>query len=223
MVNELSHKPFRPQDLIDSLCRRLLPVSSALSTIAPKLVTGEVWDREYRRGDWDRLFSDDQLAHYMMVLGYLMKIPSPAHILEVGCGAGRLFELIKRVGFASYLGIDISAEAINRATVHAVETSRFEVADAYTFCPDRQFDVVIFNEVAYYFKNPADVLQRYAGFLRENGFMIVSMYEFFPARLVWRRVGRVFRTVDTARVQNSKGHKWQIRLLSAPSRIREKA
>jgi len=190
-----------------------------MSTIAPKLITGEVWDREYQRGDWDMLFSEDQLAHYMMVLGYLMKTKHPAHILDIGCGAGRLFELIKRVGFASYLGIDLSPEAIKRAQAHVVEGSRFEVADAYTFSTDAQFDVVIFNEVAYYFKKPAEVLLRYSRFLRENGFMIISMYQFLPASWVWYRIGRGFRTLDSSRVQNRKGQKWQVRMVAAPPQL----
>jgi SAM-dependent methyltransferase len=201
-----------------SLCRRLFPVSSAMSTLFPKLVTGEIWDREYSRGDWDSLFSDDQLAHYLIILGYLLKADASAHLLEVGCGAGRLFELIKRVGFGSYLGLDISQEAIARARALAVGQSSFEVADAYSFSTDQRFDVIIFNEVAYYFKKPAEVLLRYAGFLRNNGLMIVSMYEFFPAWFVWRRLDRVFNTLDTTRVQNRKGQKWQIRLLSKRTR-----
>ena len=198
-----------------SLFRRLIPVSSAISALFPRLVTGQVWDREYARGDWDMLFGDDQLAHYMTVLGYLMKCSASPQILEVGCGAGRLFELIKnRVGFEGYLGLDISQEAINRAKTLAVEHSAFEVADAYTFSTDKRFDVIIFNEVAYYFKKPADVLLRYTNFLRENGFIIVSMFEFLPTWFVWRRLDRVFKTVDKSRVSNHKGLKWEIRMLS---------
>lgn len=200
------------EDSKPSFWQRLLPVSSSLSAFFPHLVTGKVWDREYARGAWDVLLDDDQLGHNMIVLGYVMKAPRNADILEVGCGAGRLLDLIKRIEFGSYLGVDISAEAIDRAKALCVERAAFEVADATLFGTDRKFDVVVFNEIAYYFQKPEEVISRYVGQLKEDGFMVVSMVEFPPSRWIWRRLDEIFETVNMARVQQ-KRLKWQTRWL----------
>jgi 2-polyprenyl-3-methyl-5-hydroxy-6-metoxy-1,4-benzoquinol methylase len=183
----------------------------------PSLVKAKDWDEQYARGDWDVLSTDTvQMGHHMVVLGFLQRTRRNPRILDVGCGAGPLFEFVTRLGlpFERYLGIDISSEATKRASqLPTPGGSEFQAADAQEFTTDEKFDAIIFNEVAWYFKDAGAVLARYAGFLREGGVMILSMYDILPARSMWRSVDRHFDTVDAIQVKN-KFHTWNVRLLA---------
>ncbi|MBN1655353.1 MAG: class I SAM-dependent methyltransferase [Deltaproteobacteria bacterium] len=196
------------------MSRLFRPFFWALALFFPGLVTEQTWNREYRRGQWDLLDSQEQLGHTLIVLGHVINARERSRILEIGCGPGRLQQLLQRVGFESYLGIDISSEAISRARELNALNSAFQVTDARTFCTDERFDVIIFNEVAYYFERPVEVLLRYAEFLREDGAIVISMFDFVLSRIIWRKIDRVFTTLDLNTVKNRKGQKWQIRLLS---------
>jgi len=50
------------------------------------------------------------------------------HVVEAGCGTGRLAEAIIRCGAASYVGLDVSREAVAQARRRAVEA-------AFIHCP----------------------------------------------------------------------------------------
>lgn len=200
-------------DLRELLSRLFRPFFWALAVFFPNIVTEETWNREYRRGDWDLLDSDDQLAHNVIVLGQVLNTSKRTRILEVGCGSGRLLPLLQRIGFERYLGIDISSEAVGRAVELKVPNSSFQVADARTFFTDERFDFIVFNEVVYYFERPLEVLLRYSQFLQQEGTIVVSMYDFILSRIIWRKLDRVFTTLDLNTVQNRKGHKWQIRVI----------
>ena len=201
-------------DLKEFLSRVFRPFFWALAVFFPSIVTEETWNREYRRGDWDLLDSDEQLAHNAIVVGHLMNASERSRILEVGCGSGSLLQLLQRVGFESYLGIDISSEAVSRAAALNVPNSFFQVADARRFVADERFDFIVFNEVAYYFERPVDVLQRYSEFLKDEGVIIISMFDFMLSRIIWKKLDRVFITLDLNTVHNRKGHKWQIRVIA---------
>jgi 2-polyprenyl-3-methyl-5-hydroxy-6-metoxy-1,4-benzoquinol methylase len=182
----------------------------------PRFIKAETWDEQYARGDWDVLNTDTvQMGHHMVVLGYVLRARPNPRILDVGCGAGPLFEYVKKIGmpFEHYLGIDISKEATDRANKIATANSEFQPANAEEFRSDQRFDAIIFNEVAWYFKDPGATLVNYANMLREGGVLIVSMYDILPARSMWTSVARHFDTVDAFQVKNSF-HTWNVRLLA---------
>jgi SAM-dependent methyltransferase len=196
--------------------KRFSPMWTTLASLFPKLVTGKTWDREYARGDWDLLETDqEQLAHYLIVLGYLLRTRTNPRILDVGCGTGRLLELIERIGmpFERYLGVDLSNEAVKRARARAIVNSDFVTANASDFSTTERFDAVVFNEVIYYFSKPAELVSRYAEFLREGGVLIASMYKLPPIRFFWKEIDGIFQTVDVTWVRSRNNHEWQIRLL----------
>ena len=187
-----------------------------LGALFPRFLSAQTWDHQYARGDWDVLSTDGvQMGHHMIVLGYVLRSRASPRILDVGCGAGPLYEYVQRLGlpFESYVGIDISAEAIQKARRLATGNTRFEAADAQEFNPEETFDAIIFNEVAWYFKDPGEVLSRYAQRLREGGVIILSMYDMLPARAMWASVDRRFKTVDSVQVKSSI-HTWNVRLLA---------
>lgn len=151
----------------------------------PHAVSAETWDDEYRAGLWDYLGHLDQLAGQLTVFGYCQHLAANS-ILDVGCGAGRLAEKLKVLSYASYLGVDISAEAISNADrVLGDARTKFAVADAEKFVPGALFDVIVFNQCLYYMPDPLGMVGRYAAFLPSSGRMIVSMSNSARSRKVW--------------------------------------
>ena len=58
------------------------------------------WDGEYSDGKWRKLDSAAQLGHYALIAAYVSHLyPEAPRIADVGCGHGRLFQLLQRSGF----------------------------------------------------------------------------------------------------------------------------
>src|SRR5256885_1209701 len=88
-----------------------------------------LWDEQYRSGFWNYLNDASELAHYMVIVGYVQHFSASPAILDVGCGHGRLLQLLRPYRFKSYLGVDFSAEAIQRAQSLTSPGARFEHVD----------------------------------------------------------------------------------------------
>jgi 2-polyprenyl-3-methyl-5-hydroxy-6-metoxy-1,4-benzoquinol methylase len=140
-------------------------------------VERDKWDAEYRKGDWDFLHAIDQLPRYAIIADYVRTFRRGAAVLDIGCGEGILQEKIGRDSYTRYLGIDISAAAVERAQSRADVNTKFLAGDAASFDPRAKFDVIIFNESLYYFDDPIAVLKRYGAFLERGGVFVASLYE----------------------------------------------
>jgi SAM-dependent methyltransferase len=180
-----------------------------------KPVPKDILLSQYKRGDWDYLRSIDELARYMVIVGYIhsmYKRKSPI-VLDVGCGDGLLLELLTPFGFESYLGIDLSSEAIKRAEPLVAGNAKFEVADFEKWEVPRSFDIIVFNESLMYAKRPVDVLLRYSRSLNENGLMIVSIFRTGLRRAIWRSLNKYFAITNSTTVKNQQGQVWDIKVL----------
>ena len=192
----------------------------------------EFWEGQYRDGTWDYLESLPELPRSMIIVGYVSHLfPSPA-VLDVGCGHGRLMRLLSAFGFRSYVGLDISAEALRKAEAAGIPNTRFEVADFEQWVPAERFDVIVFSEALYYARRPEAVLARYAEALTDGGALIVSMFRHSNCGVIWRNLAKRFRTVQSASIENQLGQVWDIRVLQpthapgdspAPPRARREA
>lgn len=171
----------------------------------PQRVTPAAWDEEYRSGQWDYLRRMDSLAGLISILGYCQYL-NPASILDVGCGEGLLAEKLKVLPYTSYLGIDVSCEAIASATARLGDArSRFEVAEAESFQSDARCDVIVFNQSLYYLPDPARVMTHYRGLLSPQGRIIVSMVHNARTRAAWPLVESVLRVEDAMTITQGKG------------------
>ncbi len=170
----------------------------------PTPVSAQVWDREYKSGRWDYLGALDNLGGLASVLGYCQFL-EPAAILDVGCGAGLLAKKLKVLPYKSYLGVDLSAEAIAQAAPVADARTAFAVAEAGDFHSDRQFDVVIFCQILNYIPDPDAVLARYARYLTPNGRIIVSMYNTGRTRAAWNLIEKAMVVEDAMSVTQGTG------------------
>ena len=187
--------------------------STTLAAFFTSLNSTEAWDREYTEGAWDRLDAPSELLRYAVVFGQIYRRPNRPAVLDVGCGAGRLLEMVALLGYEQYVGVDVSEQAIERSRAMGLPNASFSVAFAESFDTDQRFDVIVFNEVMYYLKDPVEVAKRYSGWLRPNGLLVVSMYECGPATKVWKKLKDHFTTLHSARVTNEKKHTWNVRVL----------
>lgn len=174
------------------------------------------WEQQFAGGFWDKLDSAAQLAHYAVIFGYARHFAGErGRILDVGCGHGTLYGWFRDSPIAAYHGIDISEIAIARAQQRARPTARFEVAGFEQWTTTERFDAVIFNESIYYAKRPLDELRRYAGFVADDGVLIVSMVRSSMTWAIARAMRRQFVTVHATIVQNEDGESWEVRVLRA--------
>jgi 2-polyprenyl-3-methyl-5-hydroxy-6-metoxy-1,4-benzoquinol methylase len=176
-------------------------------------VPQEAWDRQYREGAWESLNSIDEFAHYMVIAGYVYYFFESPTILDVGCGQGRLAELLAPSSFKSYLGIDLSTEALKRARSLEQPHATFRLADLNVWKPPRQYSVIVFCESLNYAVHPVTTLLRYARRLKRNGAVIVSLYRHRNHGRIWKNAERHFETAHSTTVINPKGETWDVRLL----------
>jgi len=170
----------------------------------PAPVCAEAWDREYRDGRWDYLGSLENVGGLASVLGYCQFL-NPAAILDVGCGAGLLAAKLKVLPYLSYLGVDLSAEAIAQAQDQADARTAFAVAGAQDFHTDRRFDVIIFSQILNYIDRPDRLLARYAQYLNPHGRIVVSMYAAGRTRAAWQLIEKTMRVEDAMTVTQGPG------------------
>ncbi len=170
----------------------------------PQHVSAATWDREYKDGQWKYLETIGSIAGLVSILGYCQFL-APASVLDVGCGAGALAAKLKVLPFASYLGIDISPEAVAQAQVLADARTAFAVADANSFATDRRFDAIVFNQCMNYLPDPAATVAHYTRLLSAKGRIVVSMCENARNRAAWPLVLRDMEVEDSMSYEQSEG------------------
>jgi len=162
---------------------------------------------------WDFLGGIEELAHHSIIAGYVRRLGSGKCILDVGCGTGTLQEILRGDSYQHYTGIDISAEAVQRASARQDARTFFVCSDVTEFTPDRAFDVIVFNECLYYLRDPVMVLKKCAAFINKGGVFIISMYAETQTRLVWNMIAAEFGIYDETHVTNRAGTSWTIKVM----------
>lgn len=180
-------------------------------------VATEVLERQYREGFWKFLDSVDELPNYMVTVGYVQhfarRLDRPARLLDIGCGHGNLAELLSGYRFESYLGLDVSADAVRRAANREIKNAAFKVADVNDWMPDEKFDFILLTGAICYFKDPVGFLQRYARALTADGMFIISLWRYGHNSAIWKNIEEHFETVEATVVTNSKGMSWDIKVV----------
>jgi 2-polyprenyl-6-hydroxyphenyl methylase/3-demethylubiquinone-9 3-methyltransferase len=159
--------------------------------------TRDQWEVQYAAGEWERLRKVDELPRYSAIAGYVSYYAGCARVLDVGCGEGILQEVLGRSRYRRYLGIDLAQDAILKASRKQDDGTTFEHADAASYTPHDDFDIVVFNEILYYFDAPLDLIARYAQQLTKGGLTIVSM-------VVDRRSLRIWKMLDRSLVPEAE-------------------
>lgn len=171
------------------------------------------WEEQYRSGHWSYLDSASEVARYMVIVGYVQQFCRNPAVLDVGCGHGRLLELLQPYPYRSYLGIDHSVECVEQAKSPARRDARFEQVDFEEFVPADRYDAIIFNESIYYAPRPAALLRQYARALTSDGIMIVSMCQNRWQRSIWTKLESAGEILHSTAMTSEKNLTWHIRVL----------
>ena len=197
-------------------------VRRGLSLVLPyrKMRGGrEKMDSDYAHGKWDYLRGVEELGRFSILVGYCHFLKPGGRILEIGCGEGILQERLDPSRYSRYVGVDVSAEAVKRASDRAgSDKAAFFCADAAVWQPteeDTAFDLIVFNECLEYFDDPLAVVRRYEPALAPGGAFLVSMFtgvETARTLRIWRWLESVYAVADSTRVTNKAGISWILKV-----------
>jgi 2-polyprenyl-3-methyl-5-hydroxy-6-metoxy-1,4-benzoquinol methylase len=137
------------------------------------------WNKQYKSGRWDSLQSEKEAYRYQQIVEYIRDFgPNNPSILDIGCGDGVLNLRMKDMEYSYFLGLDFSKVSIERAKARNFPKAEFVAEDAIKYQPNRNFDVIVFNEAFYYIHDSEkqNVLDRMQDHLNREGVMIISIY-----------------------------------------------
>lgn len=145
----------------------------------PKGLKQRIWDKEYASNKWH--FIDDTVGD--CVYPYLEKYTRHGSILDLGCGPGNTANELAETAYRTYLGLDISEEALAKAVARTeasgrAHKNRFTTGDFLQFDPKEKFDVILFRESMYHvpLNKIKSIIRHYSQFLTDRGVIIVRMY-----------------------------------------------
>ncbi len=194
--------------------RRILSVIKKIArgeSVTAIVLPAADWDRQYEKGNWDFLLDSQQ---NVVLIGHLLREMAAARgglrVLDVGCGNGALArELVGSL--VTYVGTDISSAAIASASTQYKDFTF--VVQPMEMTPNLgTFDVIVFCEVLLY--GPyRDILTTYQSSLVADGHVLISLYDSWRTRVIWRRVSGLLTTRKHFRVSDClRPVTWNIKL-----------
>lgn len=99
-------------------------------------------------------------------------------ILDVGCGEGKLTEIIsEKLTSGSITGIDTDEYMIEYAKKHHLKPNiRYEVQDVHQITKEDTYDLITIFSAFHFFKNPNDVIYKLAKSLKKGGRIYIATY-----------------------------------------------
>lgn len=110
-------------------------------------------------------------------------LPEGLRTLDVGCGSGVHGAELKRIHRHSVVGVDLSAQSIEKARsrldgAYVADVTRPE---DYPFARKERFDLILFSDILEHLMDPAGVLAGHLFLLKPGGHVIVSL----PNVAIW--------------------------------------
>ena len=94
-------------------------------------------------------------------------------VLDIGCGTGVLYPLLKEAAAKTITGIDISNKMIEVAK-QKIPDANFICQDIYTWCPEQKYDVAIMYNVYPHFFDKNKLVEKLNNILTDDGVVIVA-------------------------------------------------
>jgi SAM-dependent methyltransferase len=146
-----------------------------------------MWNKEFAEGRWDHLAETPGDCVYQ----YVEKYSQGGDILDLGCGSGNTGNELDYSVYHSYIGIDISDVAIQKAVSRSelsgrIAKNRYIHSDITTYVPQGAYRVILFRESINYVAhmNIKRMLQRYRGYLDERGVLIVRLCDRYKYKII---------------------------------------
>ena len=168
------------------------------------------FDREWSTGYWDYMRDLSHVSRYGLLASLVLHGREQPAILDVGCGEGTLFEHLH--GRATYLGFDVSAQAVARGAARHPE-ARFVQATVAEFQTEEKFDAIVFNAILYLFDDKRSIVARYAKMLKPGGILVLENHTTFrAARDYFRKAGELQDAAGWDKVQTAVPLDWLAQL-----------
>jgi len=158
---------------------------------------------------YDQFWSGEKERHYQpepKLSELILRYAEPGvDVLDVGCGAGNSYapELARRTG--SYVGVDVSENAVAQARRAGLDARAIDDAASLPF-PDASFDLVICIEVLEHLLSPDGAAAEIRRVLRPGGRLVAST----PNLAYWRmRANAVFGLWNPAGDELSLERPWR--------------
>lgn len=152
------------------------PAAEAMSTIYPS--NYYAYNEEEGERPFVKFFRDR--VEGIKVRRYRQLAPAErAELVDIGCGDGRLLDVIRRLGAPTWklAGIEIGEGAARRAEARGFEVRAgdFEFLDLTDW--SKRFDLALMHHVIEHVRDPRQVLEKVASLLREGGVLSVETPE----------------------------------------------
>lgn len=106
-----------------------------------------------------------------------LKLPPNAAILDVGTSTGTNLRLLKEMGFANFLGLDMSTEAIRWCKEKGLGTVRQGDVCAIPV-PDESFDLVLATDIIEHVDDDLKALKELQRVLKKSGRIVITVPAF---------------------------------------------
>jgi SAM-dependent methyltransferase len=160
-----------------------------LLSYGPEVIKRRFWEKEYRENKWH--FAEQSVGD--CVYGPLEKYARKGKILDLGCGSGNTANEMDDAAYSSYLGVDISEEALAKAAKRSEacgrsSKNRFMRSDFFAFDTTEKFDVILFRESMYHVpvERVKTILDKYSAYLTEGGVFIVRLFTMRDGKVKFR-------------------------------------
>jgi SAM-dependent methyltransferase len=154
-------------------------VQGFLASYGPSSVKKRLWDKDFSGGKWD--FIDNTAGD--CIYPHLEKHTQGGDILDLGCGPGNTANELANGAYRSYIGVDISEVALEKAVKRTQENGRadknsFVRSDFLAYAPTRDFNVILFRESLYHvpYGQVLPMVEKYSKHLKKSGVFIVRLY-----------------------------------------------
>lgn len=172
------------------------------------------WDEQYAAGRWDFLADVEEIARLGATAAFVERAGARGLVLDLGCGEGLLADLLHPSAERPYLGVDLSAVALERAQGRAGPNTTYTCADAETYSPPSAPAAVVMNESLYYFREPIAGAARYASLLAPDGLLVVSMFSSPRTEAILRALSERLPLADRVAVEGRRG-RWNVAVFRA--------
>ena len=133
---------------------------------------------------WDpvqyTMYGDERSRPFFELLARV-EVDDPAAVVDLGCGPGTLTAtLLSRWPRAHIVGVDSSADMVAAAHEHEIEGRlSFVHADVSEWTPDGPVDVLVANALLQWVPGHADLIARFASWLRPGGVLAFQVPDNF--------------------------------------------
>jgi cyclopropane fatty-acyl-phospholipid synthase-like methyltransferase len=183
------------------------------------------WDNAYQDGTWDYLAADpSELSRQALTAAQVAihKAAGQRDILDLGCGEGALSQFVPQSD--AYTGVDISAEAIEKAN-QLYPSRKFMTADLASlavtdFRATERYDAIVLNEVLYYLSEEEmatalnfliSATRRWDDPLIVASICRTDLQTLNHGSYYWSRLFKTFKHHGSIEVADQK-HRWDIKL-----------